>query len=456
MRISFVLLCSFLGLVLNSQNWQPFISSKVYNYEINNSGFIDKSFAPIAQNDTLFFAPTMSICSTCTISIIDTFFFPSSDIWGNFALNHFDTSITFFGADTITLKPHAQTLESWQFSSGIYASVVNITTQSINGALDSVKIIQLSNFDTILLSKSNGIIQFKFSNIQGNYIQIGIDNQYGWQNFGWKEIFNFNIGDVLQYRRETISVSSTRSFFNKYIITSKTEYTDSVVYQIDNYQRIIENIYGMPFDNSTFSNIQVTNSKFDDEVNRLASEWKVLGIPTLTYYEVFNADTFKIIEDSLIEVNNQPNKYVARVYSPSYQYSYTYYKKFQKNLGLIYFDKSESDNYNVLELIGYYIGEDTVGVIKNDKFYTTLYTFENDNDISVYPNPISSDLIILSNEDRIRTIEIYNLQGSLMFYKEIASNQIQVDISKFPVGIYMLNILLQNGNRLNRKIVKNL
>lgn len=76
---------------------------------------------------------------------------------------------------------------------------------------------------------------------------------------------------------------------------------------------------------------------------------------------------------------------------------------------------------------------------------------ENINDeISVYPNPVS-DVLNVQSDKEIKTIQLISAEGKLI-KKNLNSNQIK--LNGLPNGIYFMKIELQNGKILFKKIIK--
>ena len=79
----------------------------------------------------------------------------------------------------------------------------------------------------------------------------------------------------------------------------------------------------------------------------------------------------------------------------------------------------------------------------------------NENDfatIKLYPNPTKNNLII-SNQEAISQIQIYNISGQLLLNQEFNLNQINLDISKYSSGIYFVNVFVNDKSKLF-KIIK--
>jgi len=70
--------------------------------------------------------------------------------------------------------------------------------------------------------------------------------------------------------------------------------------------------------------------------------------------------------------------------------------------------------------------------------------------LTIYPNPTNSIITINSIDNSISEVSIYDINGRFLFQ----SKSSKIDISHLPTSIYLLKISLQNGNILNRKIVK--
>lgn len=84
---------------------------------------------------------------------------------------------------------------------------------------------------------------------------------------------------------------------------------------------------------------------------------------------------------------------------------------------------------------------------------TTFYTQE---DVNIYPNPTRGTLnieLVNSNEEKNRTIEIYNLEGKLVTRKQIDYSKKTLDLSTYKNGVYYLNIYGED-NVTKWKVVK--
>jgi len=74
------------------------------------------------------------------------------------------------------------------------------------------------------------------------------------------------------------------------------------------------------------------------------------------------------------------------------------------------------------------------------------------NQVSIYPNP-TKDKFTIQSEDKIQSIEIYDVNGRLMQVTKLNSNQAVQDISKLPKGVYMLKIQSEKST-IKYKLIK--
>lgn len=70
----------------------------------------------------------------------------------------------------------------------------------------------------------------------------------------------------------------------------------------------------------------------------------------------------------------------------------------------------------------------------------------------IYPNPANDFVKIQS--DGVQSIEIYNVMGKLMYSEEMYNGTIQVDLSDFSSGMYLLNLKTENGSFNSKLVVK--
>ncbi|MCZ2141055.1 MAG: C25 family cysteine peptidase, partial [Bacteroidia bacterium] len=89
--------------------------------------------------------------------------------------------------------------------------------------------------------------------------------------------------------------------------------------------------------------------------------------------------------------------------------------------------------------------------------YTKVVTFpnnikqlENDNILSVYPNPATEFTIIKSNEKPIQHIQLLDLKGSILFEETLNNQEYRLNTKLYPKGNYLLKIFTPNNSLLRK------
>ncbi len=83
---------------------------------------------------------------------------------------------------------------------------------------------------------------------------------------------------------------------------------------------------------------------------------------------------------------------------------------------------------------------------------STLETLDK-NEISLYPNPLSDVLHIESHYSGEHSVEIFSLNGKLLFKQLMEGTTHQLDLSSFQKGVYFITFRSEDLV-INRKIIK--
>ncbi|MFO7843224.1 MAG: BspA family leucine-rich repeat surface protein [Bacteroidales bacterium] len=75
------------------------------------------------------------------------------------------------------------------------------------------------------------------------------------------------------------------------------------------------------------------------------------------------------------------------------------------------------------------------------------------NQVEVYPNPFT-DVINIENADKVNRIIIYNIIGNLVMDKEVPSSPKHVVETNLPLGVYVVTLITDDGQRVTRRMVK--
>jgi uncharacterized repeat protein (TIGR03803 family) len=94
-------------------------------------------------------------------------------------------------------------------------------------------------------------------------------------------------------------------------------------------------------------------------------------------------------------------------------------------------------------------GSNSDGVIfKYDSLTTGISRLaKSDNQISIFPNPASGEIQVISNQLSVNSIDIYNLLGEKVYAMPITDNrsQLTINIVDFPIGVYFIKLSSENG-----------
>ena len=67
---------------------------------------------------------------------------------------------------------------------------------------------------------------------------------------------------------------------------------------------------------------------------------------------------------------------------------------------------------------------------------------------AIYPNPTSGDLHIEATA--MTQISIYNAMGQMVYNQNVNADEMVIDMSQFEAGVYMVNIITENGSAVKR------
>lgn len=274
----------------------------------------------------------------------------------------------------------------------------------------------------------------------------------------FKEIYDFPIGSVFQYKT---TVSSEASFeeiiIENYKVTDKWWNADTLyyarqgikdftLYNLGNLDRTIENSYN--------ENINDTITVIDSSTHFLnACDSQLVNIASYRdYYSyIIVDDPEKIIggfdnlyeyneNDSLIHFNDEE--------IPDYGFNQVY----KARVGL----HSSSEGFIMsstrIECEGYVIDGDTIGTIDDFNYNTSIHNLLADVLLNVYPTIISDNekINIVTSQD-YSTIKVLSLDGKIHPIRQTSQDYIILD--GLPKGVYLITLLFDD-KKVTRKIIK--
>ncbi|MDD3685524.1 MAG: T9SS type A sorting domain-containing protein, partial [Bacteroidales bacterium] len=384
--------------------------------------------------------------------------------------------------DTILITTNALLNQDWiafqiQDSMIVKAQVNDVDTLSFLGLNDSVKFISfqvyndamtpvnhvLNTFE-IVLSKNYGIVKtlnfYNFPDIEDCYFEceylnefyiIGISNPFtGVQNFTSLDIFNFQPGDELHVSEGYSSFFSWNSFTQNKIsrCLARYDYSDSIFYDVEttvatwNYN-----------DGETIYNFYIDTIVEKYYLNSLLS-----CFPDEAFEDGYDMTALKMIsQPHLAKVDNNAYRFIfdgddcwsllmADGFLPRYEYYYglggPYYSETQGNMG----------DVGSRTLVYYKIGEDTWGT---PLVLSGLKSQQTENEFTIYPNPANEEIrFTVPSEIITCCVEIYNLQGTLVYSDHFNKINNKIDVQFLPSGVYMLKVTLPDSTFFSKFVKK--
>lgn len=73
---------------------------------------------------------------------------------------------------------------------------------------------------------------------------------------------------------------------------------------------------------------------------------------------------------------------------------------------------------------------------------------------NIYPNPVQEVLHIVLHQ-KPQAVKVFSATGVCLFTAEPDSKDVEVDVSGFTPGVYLVYLLLANGEEVVRQVVVN-
>jgi hypothetical protein len=469
MKTIYTLLFLCISTLSFSQNWNVVNQNKTVFFKhsdstsITNTIVIDSTIIN-GLNTSYYTGYAFKYCDTCQVGAIYRY---AKELLG-FTIED-DVTNNQYNLDNNTIKQHSQVNDNWAFNSNLTATTINTTEQLVLGVLDSIKTIELSNTDTIIISKNNGIIRYPdFENTGKHYEMVGYhegQNSFGEYLPNFWRTYDFNVGDVLSYHIQfidgwcnenyTASVKIIDNLSNgdtiKFLVRTLYNYHASATGQdgcsssshthnslntilVINDKRRYENLYGVQFIDTTLSAMTNTN-------------------PIMNYYYNYNSEY--VGASHFQHPIFGTTKRIHHLNTPSdstFQLTeFNHIKYFSNTFGTTLLSPLPSvsgDYYS--ELVGAIINGDTTGTVYN--FPDDLGFEENTiaNTLEFYPNPANQDITF---KTELAVLEIYSSTRQLVM--TINQPYQVIDVSELPQGLYFIKgIDFENTSYTSKLIIK--
>lgn len=369
----------------------------------------------------------------------------------SFNANTGDTSI--FYEDSIQkfsiLYENTDTLNVLEnFDSAMFYKIMHtdINGNTINSQL---------NGQHIIISKEFGLVQFfvvdSFPSILKPVYLIGnVSPTAGFYQLTNELVYDFQPGDEIQYKEVSHYYNPNNppwyfyERYRKHTFIDRQETSDSLIYTIhqmlfyiDSSGVLIDTIEKKYKKSTVISEIPF--EKFDSRSRNLRFT-DYCGTQRWTYSFIHSQDAEYCEADSCWGSKD--------VFGPP-EVHY-----FSTVIGLgTYFNRrtiqASYDGYNIYSMMVFHKkGEAICG----DEVVSISNNFQLFNQVDIVPNP-ARNTIQISSPVEVEKLIISDLSGKILLQNSASSNEIKVDISKFKSGVYLVNLLLDNGLRVTKKIV---
>lgn len=389
------------------------------------------------------------------------------------------TDWTFKGVDTFLLKSNAAVSSMWTFNAttAVTATVDDVWPEEIYGVTDTLSRILLSSGDSILLSRSFGILRFTNSG-QWHFL-LGVEGAGVGQLYpDVLNYFDYQVGDELVYMEGAVysvtfpggpnGIPYPLSRFWKVFITGRSEIPDGVLYSTS----VASTSAGQGVGGS------VSGPYESCSWPRPLSQWVFTRSQILAQHPILAAYPGQVLDTAVCWLNPGWHDYDTRVIAQSSiaangmmimrtrdvsilnalapQITTAAFdgedavgpdlypplpikvnQIYEEGLGLRTVEYNEWTNYIVeLQLKGAIIGGDTI--IPPPAINWTVGVEEHHvTESVVIPNP-ASDFILLSSSIPRTLCTITDLQGRIMIQHRFTSTGERIDVQALPPGMYLL------------------
>lgn len=344
--------------------------------------------------------------------------------------------------DSLLIKPLAITGNTWTLSTRkkISASVISMFTANIKGQKDSVKLIQLSNSEQIVLSKNNGIWSTpNFYPINANEVQT-----YGRtedKRLTFRMVNDFDKGDIFHKTSSRGLAACTTNYIDTIVDKVLSPDGNSVTYTM---QRVKEVVCELSGPNPTTERT-VTRKTITREYN-YSEDFVFEALPNTLFTKPDSAQMGgpdSIIVYALVDSASQ---YKVPYVEAAVSYGWDFDKRlYISGAGSYYYISLESEVDPYFSLPTYFKKGD---VEWGKKLVIGLSEKARIPQVSLFPNPANGQVFISGLKEPQRA-SILDITGKL--HQEIRLDNGPVPIHNLLPGPYIL--VLQDGRRVSFSVL---
>lgn len=393
--------------------------------------------------------------------------------------------------DTIFINTQAVLNEKWTLftypdNNYIEAEVTNHDIETFFGLSDSVKTITLQlkaedgtnisneiNDKYLKISKNYGFViifnfyEFPFDEEYSDWLYfleeemdlIGI-GEYGYQNYGAKEIYDYQVGDIVHIFESSSSIgpdgywSETKTILK---VIDKDSSGNIVTYTYNRCARNESIDYYSNTSDTTFTHDTIQQT-FNFTSNNLLELSQVSYNPyeEVEYWWSFLSCTqsYKVFGDA--EFSENPENCLSMIIFDKSEPKNLGYK-YLKGLGGPYYYNTGIDCTCERRLVYYKKSSTTWGTPYSCDVLSYSQDILANEEIGIYPIPAKNSITIELNvaNNSKHSLKIINISGQVVFQSQIfPQEQNSIDVSNFPTGIYFVKISNEDNQYLNKIIIE--
>jgi hypothetical protein len=493
MRKPLLSLFALFTFVLHSQNWNVFNENYRYNYKFNNSAIVTNvMFADSVYNsgsDIIYKMNRIGVectgsCPTVTTALSQTvtYVVPNMPQFLQRNIRKYSSGIVML-LDTSkqVIIPTCSLTQTWLFDSilNINAICTSATVQNVFGQSDSVKTIIIGGNDSLVLSKSFGILKFPQPYNQNKYYRlVGIETKDSYDQtalYGEKvqnawDFYNYEVGDLYceSYLQGSFNPDPQICYRKKVTILAKVLSGQIYTYTVSVYSKYNSSNFGgscyyinqpgypLTYSIETISFPDLSSPTLTCNYaypNMISQE----NISPFANYSKFGLDNYgKFYKYSgnwcSLQLNiTLPNTNAISFMAPTngifqtgqgdYYETWLYGETFGQIQGAgLYFEGDHQYCKTSFKRNGitYFGSEDPIGVKENNLSASNHF---------LSPNPASSEVQLQIFDDA--SLKIVNSVGEIIFSGRSGPT---IDVSAFPIGIYLITIE-KDSFKMSQKLI---
>lgn len=511
-----------------AQNWNVFNKSYRYNYCFNNSSLVSNVLfaqaVTLTGSDTIYGlnligTPCIKGCPTLTATVgSGTFVIPKSRMivpdQPQFLQRKIKKlssgKVMLYDTTSMVIIPNCNLGQTWIFDSlnSITATCSSLTTKNIFSLLDSIKIITLSTSDSIILSKSFGLIQFPLPYSKNKYFRmVGVEKSgfyeqnslYGVKVPNFWDFYNFNVGDEFYttsnkcdnmgspiFSPLSVSVSNYKiKVLNKQLNSNSITYTLQSTYQSNSLSNQTGcSIFPGPVTNTTYVTTYTNSGMYSDLANLMypgmLCEATTAGNISPTIYPMGTFNIVNFLKDAKGNFTKKAGFYCAfsnpvlsdtamglkydgglKMLLPSNYFSSTFsmtthdknQKIFTSGQGTVRYE------YEIFEHEFHYCLKSAL--VSTDSLFGPMPPWGFGVDVNeiqtrkisaIYPNPADNYLTI-NSDVQIEYLVIYNTIGQIILSRK-NTDRLKLNTTTWEEGVYFIRVETDSGSNTQKIIIQ--